>query len=95
MCVCVCAGGDVTVVGWGTQVHVLREVVNMAQEKLNVTCDLIDVRTILPWDTDAIAKVTRHRLHSHCVNVQSVLVIKLKCWNSYRMNQDITIHFKH
>ena len=36
----------------------LREVVNMAQEKLQVSCELIDLRTILPWDTDTVAKVS-------------------------------------
>lgn len=49
-------GSDVTMVGWGTQVHVLREVVNMVQEKLQASCELIDLRTILPWDMDTIAK---------------------------------------
>ncbi|XP_069130568.1 2-oxoisovalerate dehydrogenase subunit beta, mitochondrial-like [Argopecten irradians] len=47
-------GSDVTMVGWGTQVHVLREVAQLAQEKLNVSCELIDLRTILPWDQDTI-----------------------------------------
>ncbi|ELT94594.1 hypothetical protein CAPTEDRAFT_225843 [Capitella teleta] len=49
-------GSDVTVIGWGTQLHVLREVCNMAQEKLNVSCELIDLRTILPWDLETVAK---------------------------------------
>ncbi|KAK6170186.1 hypothetical protein SNE40_018640 [Patella caerulea] len=49
-------GSDMTLVGWGTQVHVLREVALMAQEKLNISCELIDLRTILPWDVDTIAK---------------------------------------
>lgn len=47
-----------TLVGWGTQIHVLREVVQMAQEKLNVSCELIDLRTILPWDQDTILDVS-------------------------------------
>nr|XP_002741809.2 PREDICTED: 2-oxoisovalerate dehydrogenase subunit beta, mitochondrial-like [Saccoglossus kowalevskii] len=49
-------GNDVTLVAWGTQVHVLREVVNLAQEKLGVSCELIDLQTILPWDIDTVAK---------------------------------------
>jgi 2-oxoisovalerate dehydrogenase E1 component beta subunit len=28
----------------------------MAQEKLQVSCELIDLRTILPWDVDTIAQ---------------------------------------
>ena len=53
----VVTGSDVTLVGWGTEVHVLRDVVQMAQEKLQVSCELIDLRTILPWDIDRVAKV--------------------------------------
>ncbi|MBN3271584.1 ODBB dehydrogenase, partial [Polyodon spathula] len=49
-------GSDVTLVAWGTQVHVMREVANMAQEKLGVSCELIDLQTILPWDTDTVCK---------------------------------------
>ncbi|XP_029593957.1 2-oxoisovalerate dehydrogenase subunit beta, mitochondrial-like isoform X2 [Salmo trutta] len=49
-------GSDVTLVAWGTQIHVLREVANMAQEKLGVSCELIDLQTILPWDTETICK---------------------------------------
>ncbi|KAL3881819.1 hypothetical protein ACJMK2_028211 [Sinanodonta woodiana] len=49
-------GKDVTLVGYGTQVHVLREVANMAQERLNVSCEVIDLRTILPYDFETIAK---------------------------------------
>eukprot|EP00123_Amoebidium_parasiticum_P019345 comp24661_c0_seq1/m.46824 comp24661_c0_seq1/g.46824 ORF comp24661_c0_seq1/g.46824 comp24661_c0_seq1/m.46824 type:complete len:378 (-) comp24661_c0_seq1:472-1605(-) len=47
-------GTDVTVVGWGTQVHVLREAVEIAKEKLGVSCELIDLVTVLPWDVDTI-----------------------------------------
>jgi len=56
-------GSDVTLVGWGTEVHVLRDVVQMAQDKLQVSCELIDLRTILPWDVDTVAKVTHTHKH--------------------------------
>lgn len=49
-------GTDVTLIGWGTQVHVLREVVQIAQDKLNVSCELIDLVTILPWDKETVAE---------------------------------------
>jgi 2-oxoisovalerate dehydrogenase E1 component beta subunit len=50
-------GSDVTLVAWGTQVHVLRDVVTMAQEQLQLSCELIDLRTILPWDVETVAQV--------------------------------------
>lgn len=46
-----------TVIGWGTQVHVLREACDMAAEKWGVKCELIDLRTIVPWDIETIEKV--------------------------------------
>ncbi|XP_027266835.1 2-oxoisovalerate dehydrogenase subunit beta, mitochondrial isoform X4 [Cricetulus griseus] len=49
-------GSDVTLVAWGTQVHVIREVASMAQEKLGVSCEIIDLRTIVPWDMDTVCK---------------------------------------
>lgn len=49
-------GSDVTMVGYGTQVHVLREVAALAQEKLEVSCEVIDLRTILPYDLETITK---------------------------------------
>ncbi|KAJ7341686.1 hypothetical protein JRQ81_006316 [Phrynocephalus forsythii] len=50
------SGSDVTLVSWGTQVHVMKEVAVMAQEKLGVSCEIIDLKTILPWDAETICK---------------------------------------
>ena len=52
-------GSDVTLVAWGTQVQVMREVAKMAESELGVSCEIIDLRTILPWDEETIAKVNR------------------------------------
>lgn len=49
-------GNDITLVGWGTQVHVLWEVAELAKEKLGVSCELIDLQTILPWDEETVVK---------------------------------------
>uniref|UniRef100_A0AAX7UPL1 3-methyl-2-oxobutanoate dehydrogenase (2-methylpropanoyl-transferring) n=1 Tax=Astatotilapia calliptera TaxID=8154 RepID=A0AAX7UPL1_ASTCA len=49
-------GSDVTLVAWGTQIHVLKEVASMAQEKLGVSCEVIDLQTILPWDIETVCK---------------------------------------
>lgn len=50
-------GDDITLVGWGTQIHVLREVCQLAKDQLNVSCEVIDLVTILPWDRETIAQV--------------------------------------
>jgi len=47
-------GDDVTLIGWGTQVHVLREVAQLAQERLGVSCEVIDMVSILPWDRETV-----------------------------------------
>jgi 2-oxoisovalerate dehydrogenase E1 component beta subunit len=33
-------GTDVTLIGWGTQIHVLREVAQIAEEKLGISCEV-------------------------------------------------------
>ncbi|XP_061398351.1 2-oxoisovalerate dehydrogenase subunit beta, mitochondrial [Musca vetustissima] len=48
-------GSDITLIGWGTQVHVLLEVAEMAKKDLNVDCEVIDLVSILPWDRETIA----------------------------------------
>lgn len=47
-------GSDVTLVGWGSQLQILRASAEMAKEKLGVSCELIDLRTIMPWDQTTI-----------------------------------------
>ncbi|KAK0045532.1 2-oxoisovalerate dehydrogenase subunit beta mitochondrial [Biomphalaria pfeifferi] len=49
-------GSDVTLIGWGTQVHVLKEVASLAQQKFNVSCEVIDLCTMIPWDRDTVTK---------------------------------------
>lgn len=49
-------GDDVTLIGWGTQVHVLREAAEIAQEKLGISCEVIDIVSILPWDRETVFK---------------------------------------
>lgn len=48
----------------------MREVANMAQEKLGVSCELIDLQTILPWDTETVCKVRKSTCYSQ--NMASV-----------------------
>lgn len=56
-CVDLYVGDVVTLVGWGTQVHVLLEVADLVQEELGASCEVIDLVSILPWDTELVCKV--------------------------------------
>ncbi|XP_060648840.1 2-oxoisovalerate dehydrogenase subunit beta, mitochondrial [Drosophila nasuta] len=47
-------GKDVTLIGWGTQIHVLLEVADIAKKQLNIDCEVIDLVSILPWDTKTV-----------------------------------------
>ena len=48
------AGGDVTLVGWGQQVGVLLGAAGQLSEEHGVEAEVIDLRTILPWDREAV-----------------------------------------
>lgn len=50
-------GNAITLIGWGTQVHVLLEAADMAQKELGASCEVIDLRSILPWDTKTVCEV--------------------------------------
>jgi 2-oxoisovalerate dehydrogenase E1 component beta subunit len=52
------AGDAVTLIGWGTQVHILKEVADMVKEQLKVQCEVIDLVTINPWDVEAVCNVS-------------------------------------
>ncbi|XP_011300812.1 2-oxoisovalerate dehydrogenase subunit beta, mitochondrial [Fopius arisanus] len=49
-------GNSVTLVGWGSQVHVLLETADMVEKKLNASCEVVDLVSILPWDTETVCK---------------------------------------
>ena len=47
-------GTDVTILGWGAQTDVIDQAVERA-EKEGISCEVIDLRTILPWDVETVA----------------------------------------
>lgn len=53
-------GTDITLIGWGTQVHVLLEVAEMANKDCGISCEVIDLVSILPWDKITVANVSIH-----------------------------------
>ena len=40
--------------------HVLWETARLAQEKLGVSCEIIDLVSLLPWDKQTIINVNAH-----------------------------------
>ena len=52
-------GTDVTVVGYGAQLKVLRAACNRAEKEQGVKCELIDLRTIMPWDQETVFESVR------------------------------------
>eukprot|EP01120_Amphizonella_sp_Union-15-10_P017208 TRINITY_DN9495_c0_g1_i1.p1 TRINITY_DN9495_c0_g1~~TRINITY_DN9495_c0_g1_i1.p1 ORF type:complete len:378 (-),score=56.49 TRINITY_DN9495_c0_g1_i1:22-1155(-) len=61
-------GKDATVVGWGAQLHVLDRACSMAKERHGIECELINLRTLLPWDKQTViesVKKTGRLIISH------------------------------
>ncbi len=61
-------GNDVTVVGWGRQLSILEKACEMASKEYGISCELIDLRTLSPWDADTVetsVKKTGKLLISH------------------------------
>ncbi|RKP24644.1 thiamine diphosphate-binding protein [Syncephalis pseudoplumigaleata] len=49
-------GKDVTLVGWGSQIYALENAIQIAEKRMpGISCELIDLRSILPWDVDTVA----------------------------------------
>jgi pyruvate dehydrogenase E1 component beta subunit len=49
----VCAGGDMTLVSWSAMVHEAAKAAKLAADE-GITVELIDLRTLWPWDRDAV-----------------------------------------
>lgn len=49
-------GKDITLIGWGAQVRVLQSAAIMAEKELNISCEIIDLRTVYPWDKETVLK---------------------------------------
>jgi len=52
-------GKDVTVVGWGRQLTILEKACDLAFQKHHIECELIDLRTLIPWDSDTVENSVR------------------------------------
>lgn len=48
-------GTDITLVAWGAQMEIIEKAAEMAHEQ-GISCELIDLRSILPWDAETICQ---------------------------------------
>lgn len=65
------SGSDITLVGYGTQLYHMQVAADLAQEKLGASCEIIDLRTVAPWDRETVVnsvKKTGRCLVSHEAN---------------------------
>ncbi|CAD5205541.1 unnamed protein product [Bursaphelenchus okinawaensis] len=49
-------GTDITMVSWGTQLHVVLEAAEIAESQMGVSCEVIDLQSILPWDVETVCE---------------------------------------
>lgn len=47
-------GSDITMIGWGSQVYVLEEAAKYVEEHHGISVELIDLRTLAPWDVETV-----------------------------------------
>jgi 2-oxoisovalerate dehydrogenase E1 component beta subunit len=47
------SGDQVTVLAWGAQMEIVEKAVEMAEND-GISCEIIDLRTILPWDSETV-----------------------------------------
>lgn len=69
-------GTDITLIGWGTQVHVLLATAEMAKDELGVNCEVIDLVSILPWDKEAVCNVSGPQRTTSKTNNQFLQSVK-------------------
>lgn len=47
-------GSDITLLAWGAQMEIIEKAAEMASAD-GISCEVIDLRTILPWDIETVA----------------------------------------
>ena len=49
-------GADITIIAWGTQIRVAQQAADLAKEKHGISCEIIDLQTIYPYDEATLIK---------------------------------------
>ena len=47
------SGNDITLLAWGAQMEIIEKAATMAESD-GISCEIIDLRTILPWDIETV-----------------------------------------
>eukprot|EP00892_Ulva_mutabilis_P006360 jgi/Ulvmu1/4096/UM019_0075.1 len=47
-------GSQLTIVAWGQQVGISLQAAEQLESKLGISCEVIDLRTLIPWDRTAV-----------------------------------------
>ena len=47
-------GGDITIVTWGAMVWTAAEAAARAETELDISVEIVDLRSVLPWDREAV-----------------------------------------
>ena len=90
-------GTDVTIVSYGMQLRQVRMAVKRAKE-VGISCEVIDLRTILPWDRD----ITKHSntnidgklSMSFCSPSKVTFAVPVKTWFSGMIAYDLSFHLE-
>ena len=48
-------GKDITLLAWGAQMEIIEQAAKKAEEA-GISCEVIDLRSILPWDVETVAQ---------------------------------------
>ena len=62
-------GSDVSVVAFGYGVGIALEAAEILQQQHNISCDVVNLRTLRPLDTDAIVETVKKT--NHLVTVET------------------------
>lgn len=49
------SGNDITLLAWGAQVEIIEQAAKLA-EKDGISCEIIDLQSILPWDIETVSR---------------------------------------
>jgi 2-oxoisovalerate dehydrogenase E1 component beta subunit len=72
-------GSDITLVGWGAQLTTMEQACEEASKE-GISCELIDLRTLVPWDKELVeASVTKTGRLLVCSTGSQVLGGTVEC----------------